>query len=324
MADYIKYDNNSEKSKNDIKTKTNKIKIIGLNSKNFKNKKKGFSIKKVLITFLILLFITSFIQGIIFNITPKIKVIPIKGVIGIEESYSIYGETISSRDISEEIYNAADDNSVKAILLDINSGGGSPVASDEISKSIEYAKKRKKVIALINDIGASGAYWIASTCNRIYVSPTSIVGSIGVTSASFGLENFIKEHNISYRRLVAGKYKDIGSPFREMEEDEKKILQEMLNEIHYKFIEHVAKNRNLTINYTKQFSEGQIYTGEKAIEIGLADEVGYYKDVIKKLKNETKSKLVVTYYPKYSTIEKLLSIFRDFKINLFNNNLIMT
>ena len=173
-------------------------------------------------------FISTIISSIALSLSPKIAVVPIKGVITSQGGDNLFSSFVSSRFISETIYSLADDETVKVIVLDINSPGGSAVASEEISKSVEYAKSKKKVVALINEIGASGAFFISVSANKTYASSMSYVGSIGVTSAKLSFENFIKEHNITYRKLTAGDKKDIGSIYREPTKEEEETVQKTL------------------------------------------------------------------------------------------------
>jgi len=292
-------------------------------NKDTEPKKKPLFSFKALILFTIFFFIiSSLISGIIYTFTPKIGVIKISGPISIEKETTIYGSSTSSRETATTIRTLADDSSVKAILIDINSGGGSPVASEEISKSIEYAKEKKPVYSLINDIGASGAFWISVTANKTFASSMSIVGSIGVTSTTLGFEDLIKEYNITYRKQTAGKFKDIGSPFRKPLPEEQEILQNILDEIQTDFIEHVAKNRNMQVDDVKKYATGEIFLGSKAKEIGFIDEIGYYPDVISELKNITDQKkaLVVEYGPE-PTLAELLGVNNIFKLPGVNTNI---
>ena len=239
-----------------------------------------------------------------------------------EQSTSIYGKSVSSRSIASTLYQLKDDDSVKAILLDINSPGGSPVASEEISKAIEDTKKVKPVYALINDMGASGAFWVAVSANKIYASSMSTLGSIGVTSSGLSFENFIKAHNITYRKLTSGKIKDIGTPFRKQTPEEKKIIQNMLDNIHQKFIEHVAKSRNLTIENVTKYANGEIFLGDFAKKIGFIDEIGYYPDVIQKLKNITnESDIMVVTYGQEPSLLQIMGI--DTMLNFNQKSLVM-
>ncbi len=281
-----------------------------------KKKSKKFSFKKILLIFLFFFFLSSIISAINYSISPKIGVVKISSPIMTQKSTSLYGTSISSREISQILKDLEKDDSVKAVIIDINSPGGSPVASEEISNAIVSLKKTKPVYGLINDVGASGAFWIAVSTNKIYASPMSIVGSIGVTSATLGFEDFIKNYNITYRGQIAGKYKDLGSPFKKPSKEENKIIQNILNQIHTKFISHIANSRNLTFDYVKQYATGEIFLGEKAKKLGFIDELGYYPNVIKDLKKKIDSKreiLIVDYEPQKTLFEELgLSTFSNF------------
>ncbi len=268
-------------------------------------KKPLFSFRNILLILLIFFLISSMISSITYSLTPKIAVVPLSGAISTEKEVSLFGASISSREIANQLYELKDDTSVKAVLLDINSPGGSPVASEEISKAIESLKEEKPVYALINDVGASGAFWVAVSTNKIYASSMSTVGSIGVTSAGLSFEEFIEEYNITYRRLVSGQYKDLGTPYKEMTEEEKEIIQGLLDEIHSQFINHVAASRNLTYDYVENYATGEIFLGSQAKEIGFIDEIGYYPDAIADLKNITGDVVVIDYGPLPTFAESL-------------------
>jgi protease-4 len=114
----------------------------------------------------------------------------------------------------------------------------------------------------------------------------TIMGSVGVTMAGLSFEEFIEEYNISYRRLTAGEYKDIGSSYRAMTQEEEKIIQNLLDETHSIFINHVAESRELDLEFVKTWSQGQVFSGNKAKELGFIDEVGLYEDALSDLKGD--------------------------------------
>jgi len=296
MADFVKFkpeENNEEKSQ-----------------KRYRRRRINF--KGIFLLFLLFFLVSSIISSITYSITPKIAVIPIKGVISSEASSSVFGSTLSSRDIADQIRSLKDDSSVKAILIDINSPGGSPVASEEISRAIEDTKKEKPVYAIINDIGASGGYWIGVSADKLYASKLSVVGSIGVTSAGLSYENLIKDYNITYRQQTAGKYKDLGSPFREQTQEEKEIMQKLLDDLHSEFKIHISKSRNISLEELEEYAQGQIFLGEEAKEIGLIDDIGYYDSTIDELRNITsQNAIIINYEPEPSLIDilKINSIF---------------
>jgi len=260
-----------------------------------KSQRRNFSWKRFLLLILIFFIIGNLISAFTYSITPKIAVIPIDGTIVTGSSSN--KNQIGSRDIIKILYELENDNTVKGIILDINSPGGSPVASEEISNAIIKLQNKKPVYSVINDIGASGAFWISTTTNKTYASKMSLVGSIGVTSAGLGFEELIEEYNITYRRQVAGKYKDMGTPFREPTNEEKTMLQEILDEIHLEFINHVAESRNLTVEEVTKYANGEIFLGSRALEIGFIDEIGNYDKTLKDMKNITtyEDALIVEY-----------------------------
>lgn len=270
--------------------------------------KLGFSFIKLIWIFAAFMIISSIISSISFSLSPKIAVIKINGVIQTGNGDSIIGgESINSRIVADDLYTIKEDSTVKAVILDINSPGGSPVASEEITKAIEALKEDNiTVISVISDIGASGAFWIASSTDKIYASSMSTVGSIGVTSAGLSFENFIKDYNITYRKQTAGEYKDMGSIFREPTEIEKEKIQNILDEVHSNFITHVANGRDLSYEFVEQYATGEIFLGSLAKEIGFIDEIGYYQDVVDEMKEEHgENVLFVEYGPLPTLMESL-------------------
>jgi protease-4 len=260
-------------------------------------KRQKISFKKIFYIFLLVFIISSIMSSITYTVSPKIAVVEIKGVILSDNQDNLFSNSVSSREIANQLYKYSEDETYKAVLLDINSPGGSPVASEEISKAIDHLKEKNiSVYTLYNDIGASGAFWIGESADKVYASPMSTVGSIGVTSAGLSFEDFIKEYNITYRRLVAGKYKDIGTPFREMTKEEEEMIQEILDEIYSNFINHIAKERNMSYEEVEKYADGRLFLGTKAKEYGFVDELGYYNDVIKDIKNVTGENVLIEKY----------------------------
>lgn len=200
----------------------------------------------------------------------NILVVPVKGVLmsgGVSSS-----SVASSTDIVKYLKYANETSSVKGIILEIDSPGGSPLASEEVASFIQ--KIDKPVVSVIKSSGASGAYWIASSTDRIYASRFSITGSIGVTSSYLEFAGLLKDYNVTYRRLVAGKYKDAGSPLKELSDEEAKLYQKIIDSIYDDFVEVVARNRKLDVAYVKNLSTGFVFLGDEAVTLGLVDEIG--------------------------------------------------
>jgi len=214
--------------------------------------------------------------------TGNIAVIPITGTIT-AEGYS-YGSTVSATKTIEWIEDAEENDEIKAILLDINSPGGSAVGSDEIALAVRAAEK--PVVAVIREIGTSGAYWIASAADKVYANRMSVTGSIGVLGSYLEFAKLLEDYNITYRRLVSGKYKDMGSPFKELTDEEELIFQMAIDTIHSYFIDAVAENRNIPVDRVREIATGRFVLGIEAVELGLVDELGTKQDAVAYLEKE--------------------------------------
>jgi protease-4 len=269
-----------------------------------KKRKTNFSFKRIILWVFVFFLISSVISSISMSIAPKIAVVPITGAIMTSSgsgSLLSSGET-NSREISEKLYEIVGDSSIKGVILDINSPGGSPVAAEEISNAIEYVKSQGiPVYATFSDLGASGAFWVAMSADKVYSSAMSTIGSVGVTSAGLGFERLIEQYNISYRRQTAGEFKDMGSPYRAPTNAENEKIQVILDEIHMAFINHVATSRNLSYSHVEEDSTGEIFLGTYGKERGYVDKIGNYKDALNDMKNLVdNSSMVVSYGPKPS------------------------
>ena len=245
-------------------------------------------IKTIIITIILLYLMSFFVARLISGgleeriISDGIAVIPIVGEISINTEDGFFSSGISANSIVEKLERANENKGIKAIILDINSGGGGVVASREIVKAVKEVKK--PVIALIREVGASGAYWIASSADWIIADEMSITGSIGVFSSYLEFSGLLENYNVSYERLVAGEYKDLGVPYRQLTEREKIMMQQKLNLIHDFFIKDVAKNRNLDEIKVRELANGFFYLGVEGKDLGLVDELGGRKEAIAKAK----------------------------------------
>ncbi len=226
-----------------------------------------------IISFFVFIFAVLLVAGDSEPTTGNVAVIPIKGVIMINSEDSLFATSVaSSTDIVKLIQKAEDDPSIEAIVFDINSPGGAPVASAEIARAIKEAEK--PTVAVIREVGASGAYWAASAANHIVANEVSITGSIGVLASYLEYGDLLREYNVSYARFVSGAHKDMGSPYREMTAEEIGIYQQTLDKLHAVFINAVAENRGLEYDYVKELATGQIYVGSEALDLDLIDQLG--------------------------------------------------
>lgn len=216
--------------------------------------------------------------------SPHLAVVEVNGVIASNTDANAYH-------INLALTEAFENPNAKAVALAINSPGGSPVQSDEIWQTAMELKKEhpnKKLYAVIGDIGASGAYYIASSADEIWVNPSSLVGSIGVIMASYNTEELMKKIGVQDRTMTAGQYKDILSMSRPMTEAEREHVQKLLNTTHQNFIDAVKEGRGDKLKNAEQnqvFS-GLFWTGKQSLELGLADKTGGISKLEKELKLE--------------------------------------
>ena len=251
--------------------------------------------------------ILSLFVGIdVESLSGNVALIPIHGVIlGSEDSESFFESATSSLDAVELIEKAGKNSNIKAIILEINSPGGSAVASEEIANAVR--KTNKTTVAWIREVGASGAYWVASSSDYVVASPASITGSIGVIGSYLEFEGLLERYNVTYRRLVSGKYKDIGSPYKEMTSEENEIFQQALDEIRDYFASEVAKNRKLNKKEVDKIATGLFYLGAQAKELGLVDELGSKDEVIDYIEKKEGIKADIVEYKKDKTLFDVLS-----------------
>ncbi len=182
---------------------------------------------------------------------------------------------IASDRIASEIRKARLDESIKAIVFRINSGGGSALASDVILREVMLASKEKPVVASFGDIAASGGYYIACGADYIIANPNTITGSIGVFGLIPNMQEFFNEKlGITFDNVKTNELSDFGSVNRPLTETEKEIIQETIDDVYYTFIEHIANGRNLPIETVDEIGGGRVWSGIDAKKIGLIDDFG--------------------------------------------------
>ena len=198
----------------------------------------------------------------------KIAVVEVKGVI------------TQSSEVIAEIHQYLEDDGVRAIVLRVDSPGGGVGPSQEIYREIVKAKRKKKIIASMGAVAASGGYYVACASDRIVANPGTITGSIGVIMQFSNFEDLLKKIGIKGVVIKSGEHKDIGSPFREMTPEEKKIMQDTLDNVHQQFIRAVAEGRKLDPAKVIPIADGRIMTGEQAKQFGLVDKLGNLQDAV--------------------------------------------
>lgn len=245
----------------------------------------------------------------------NVAVIAVHGPITATASTGFSSKGTTSDDLVELIEKAEKQTAIKAIILDINSPGGTAVGSAEIAEAIKRAQK--PTVAVIRETGASGAYWIATSADYVIAHPASITGSIGVIASSLEFDEFIEEYNISYRRMISGRLKDIGSPFRDMTGEEQMLFQQSLDEMHVIFKEAVAENRNIPRERIDEIATGMFYTGRQALELGLVDQLGTMYDAKIFLEQQLGEEVDVVKFEKPKTFaDVLFSSFHDYAFEM--------
>ncbi|MDP7556010.1 MAG: signal peptide peptidase SppA, partial [Nitrospinota bacterium] len=182
-----------------------------------------------------------------------------------------------------QIKKYADDKSIKAIVLRIDSPGGGVAPSQEIHSEILKVRKssNKIVVTSMGNLAASGGYYIACASDKIVANPGTLTGSIGVIMTFSNIEELMKKIGLKTEIIKSGEFKDIGSPMREFTEKEKKLLQGVIDDVYDQFVNAVSVGRSIAVQKVKELSDGRIFTGRQAFEIGLVDKLGSLEEAIK-------------------------------------------
>jgi protease-4 len=203
----------------------------------------------------------------------KVAVISLNGPIQYESSSFIFGGGAITPDaVRTELERAKSDDSVKAIVLQINSPGGSVAASQEIVNLLEQVEK--PIVVSMSDLAASGGYYISAGTDKIVALPGTLTGSIGVISEVPNLKGLFDKLGIDMQVFISGKHKDMYGGFRDLTPEEKVIMQDMTDQLYNQFVQVVARGRNLSEGKVRELANGQLYTGVQAKELGLVDELG--------------------------------------------------
>ncbi len=201
----------------------------------------------------------------------KIAVVELDGVI------------FSPKQTVSQLKKFADDDSVKAIIIHVNSPGGGVAASEEIYREVKRIRdeKKKRIVASIETVGASGAYYVASATNKIYADKGSVVGSIGVIAEWVNYGELLKWAKLNAITMKAGEFKDTGSPTREMTPAEREYMQGLIDNMHTQFIQAVADGRHAKEADIRAIANGKVWTGEQAAELKLVDQIADFEGAVK-------------------------------------------
>jgi protease-4 len=194
----------------------------------------------------------------------------------------IEGELLQSTPILEQLKRYEDSNSVKAILLNIDSPGGGVAVSQEIYAELRRLreKKDKTIVAYLSSTGASGAYYVACAANKIVANPGTIVGSIGVIAEWVSYAELLEWAKLKDIVFKTGEFKDTGSPMRPLTDNEKKYFQGLIDDMYVQFVEAVSSGRKLDLQEVRSMADGRVFTGRDAKERKLIDEIGNFQDAI--------------------------------------------
>src|SRR5437870_6125246 len=194
----------------------------------------------------------------------------------------VQGELVESRPILEQLKRYEDSNSVKAILLNIDSPGGGVAVSQEIYAEIKRLrqKKDKTIVAYLSSTGASGAYYVSCAANKIVANPGTIVGSIGVIAEWVNYSDLLEWAKLKDIVFKTGEFKDTGSPTRALTENEKKYFQGLIDDMYVQFVEAVASGRKLDLPEVRSLGDGRVFTGRDAKSRKLIDDIGNFQDAV--------------------------------------------
>lgn len=270
-----------------------------------KNRALLILVSAIAVLFLILLLFLFFAFPEMQILGPTVAVIPIKGEISFEQS--LFSETLTADEIIAQIELAENDPSVSAILLEINSGGGEIVATKQIVAKLK--KTKKPTVSWISSAGASGAYYIAAASDYIVADADSITGSIGVISVFPNYKDLLEKWGIKMIVLKEGQFKDMGSPFSDLNAAEAELFQKLISDSFVNFKSDLLELRAEKINKKafEKIADGRILSGKQALEIGMIDSLGTKDDAVLKTAELTgfKGKTILKYY--YATKSDLTS-----------------
>ncbi|HZR58154.1 MAG TPA: signal peptide peptidase SppA [Terriglobales bacterium] len=200
----------------------------------------------------------------------KIGVVDLEGVI------------LDSKTVIEELKKFGDDDSIKAIIIHVNSPGGGVAASEEIYREVKRIRdeKHKRIVSSISTVGASGAYYVSSATNKIYANNGSVVGSIGVIAEWVNYGDLLRWVKLKPEVLTVGKFKDTGDPTREMTPEERAYMQSLIDNMYGQFVNAVAEGRHAKVDDIKGIADGRVWTGEQSLSMHLIDQVGDFESAV--------------------------------------------
>ncbi len=254
--------------------------------------------------FVLVLGITLLVEAIPIASENSIALIRIEGII------------IDPHEVLQQIKHFADDSSIQAIVVRINSPGGAVVPSQEIYAALKRIRDdgEKTVVTSMGNMAASGGYYIASASNTILANPGTITGSIGVIMEMTNVEELLAKVGIESVVVKSGLHKDLASPFRPLSVQSRTILQHVMDDVHDQFIHAVAEGREMGVEQVHALADGRIFTGRQALAVNLVDRLGTLQDAIQlaaDLAGITEEPTVIEIEPRFSLQDLILTQLRD-------------
>ncbi|WP_071393831.1 signal peptide peptidase SppA [Bacillus tuaregi] len=227
------------------------------------------------------------------NLMKKIAVLDVNGTIQDTGEASLFAPVgYNHQTFLKNLDQAKEDDTVKGIIIRVNTPGGGVVESAQIhDKIVEIQKESKKPVYIsMGSMAASGGYYISAPANKIYASPETLTGSLGVIMQGINYAGLAEKYGVKFETIKSGEFKDIMSPSREMTEEERAILQEMINSSYNGFVKVISEGRDIPEEQVRQIADGRIYDGRQAKDLNLIDGFGYFEDVVDVMKKDHKLK----------------------------------
>lgn len=253
----------------------------------------------------------------------KIAVLSLNGVIqDLGETSSLFQSAgYNHQYFMNQLSAILEDTNVKGVVLEVNSPGGGVVESADIYDALRMIQVEREIPLYISmgGMAASGGYYVSAPADKIFVNPETITGSIGVIMESVNYAKLAEKYGIDFNTIKTGPYKDIMSGSREMKDDERAMLQEMINDSYERFVDIIVEGRGMTEAEVKKVADGRVMNGRQAIEAGLADEYGKAADVIAAMKEDYKLQDATVF--EYTTLDSWTSILGVKAGNMFGSNI---
>lgn len=222
------------------------------------------------------------------SMTSKVAVLHLDGVIQDLDASLLNTSTYNHKQFLKQIDKVAEDPFIDAVVLYVNSPGGGVVESAQIHDRLKKLKEQydKPFYVSMGGMAASGGYYVSAPADKIYAEPATLTGSIGVIMQNINFGKFAEKHGVEFNTITSGKHKDILSSTREMTEEERNILQSMIDEMYDDFVGVIVDGRNMDEKTVRKLADGRVYTGKQAKEVELIDEIGSLEDTIAAIKEE--------------------------------------